>query len=279
MLDPASRGPAAGRFPLPTTMNAKCHFLAAAAALTLAAHAGQTFEPAPPITPAPRSSSSGWEFSAALYAPLMGLEGDIAVAGMVPVDVDIDFGDIWDNLDGGLSGAFEARKDRWSITADAIWLKISDAALPTGTSYLRFSEEQLLASLAVGYSVIDRESTTLDLMAGATLTSLDVDIDLLTVPTAVRSASGSQEWIDPYVGLRWRQRLGDRWSLFASGLYGGFDVSSDEYWQAVAGISYHVTECTSLALAYRIISVDYHQGGFVYDVDTSGPNLGLVFRF
>jgi opacity protein-like surface antigen len=81
------------------------------------------------------------------------------------------------------------------------------------------------------------------------------------------------------VALRVQHRLGENWNLFGSAAYGGFDVSSDEYYQLIAGISYRMSESTSIALAYRIISVDYHDGGFVYDTETSGPNLGLVFRF
>ncbi len=253
--------------------------LLALTALTLAAHAGEPPVPAPQITPA--RESSGWEFTTALYAPLMGLEGDIGVAGFAPNHVDIPFDEILDNLDGGLSGAFEARKDRWSITADAIWLKLSASANPIASSYFRFSQDQIMASLSVGYEIYGSESTTLDLVAGAALNSIDVDLDLFTpnLPVTVRSGSGSQEWIDPFVGLRFHQRLGDRWSIFGSGTYGGFDVSSDEYWQVVAGIGFRLSDSTSLALAYRVIAVDYQQGGFVYDTETSGPNLGLIIRF
>jgi hypothetical protein len=248
-------------------------------ALTLAARAGEPVAPAPQITPV--RESSGWEFTTALYAPLMGLEGDIGVAGFAPNHVDIPFDEILDNLDGGLSGAFEAKKDRWSITVDAIWLKLSASANPIASSYFRFSQDQIMASLSVGYEIYGSESTTLDLVAGAALNSIDVDLDLFTpnLPVTVRSGSGSQEWIDPFIGLRFHQRLGDRWSIFANGVYGGFDVSSDEYWQALAGIAYRISDSTSIALAYRVISVDYQQGGFVYDTETSGPNLGLIIRF
>ena len=248
-------------------------------ALTCAVHAGEPVAPAPQITPV--YESSGWEFTTALYAPLMGLEGDVGVAGLAPNHVDVPFDEILDHLDGGLSGAFEARKDRWSITADAIWLKLSASANPIASSYVRFSQDQIMASLSVGYEIYGTESSSLDLVVGAALNSIDVDLDLFTpnLPVTVRSGSGSQEWIDPFVGLRFLQRLGDRWSIFANGTYGGFDVSSDEYWQALAGIAYRISDSTSIALAYRVISVDYHQGGFVYDTETSGPNLGLIIRF
>ena len=253
--------------------------LLALAAFSLAAHAGEPLAPAPQITPV--RESSGWEFTTALYAPLMGLEGDIGVGGLAPTHVDVPFDEILDNLDGGLSGAFEAKKDRWSITVDAIWLKLSASANPIASSYVRFSQDQIMASLSVGYEIYGNESTTLDLVAGAALNSIDVDLDLFTpnLPVTVRSGSASQEWIDPFVGVRFHQRLGERWSIFANGIYGGFDVSSDEYWQAVAGIGFRLSEQTSLALAYRIIAVDYQQGSFIYDIETSGPNLGLIIRF
>jgi len=244
-------------------------------------HAGDPVASSAPVTPA---TDSGWDFLLTVYAPLMGLEGDLGVAGLTS-SVDVPFDDILEDLDGGFMTAFEARRHRWSVTGDLIWMKLSGSAQPTPNSYAGFKQEQVMASLALGYELFGSESTTFDLLGGAALTSLDVDLDATIappgplLPTVNRAGSGSETWIDPFVGLRVRHRLSDRWSLFATGVYGGFGVASDEYWQALAGIGYHFSDRTSLALAYRIISTDYQDGGFRYDVDTSGPNLGLVFRF
>jgi len=246
-------------------------------------HAGETIPASAPITPAP-ASASGWDFLLSVYAPLMGLEGDIGIAGLTTA-VDVPFEDVFDHLDGGFMTAFEARRNRWSITGDFIWLKLSGSAQPTPNTYVGFEQEQVMASLALGYELVGNESTTLDLLGGAALTSLDADLDATLappgplLPTLSRSGSGSETWVDPFVGLRVRHRLSERWSCFASGVYGGFGVASDEYWQALAGVGFQLTEHTTVALAYRIISTDYHDGGFTYDVENSGPNLGLVFRF
>ena len=226
-------------------------------------------------------SSSDWEFTLALYAPLMGLDGDIGVRGFAPVDVDMSFGDILDELDGGLSGAFEARKGRWSVAADAISQKSSTSAPGVANSYIRLGQDQVMGSVSLGYELYGNDCTSLELAVGGAFNIIDADVDLFTprLPVPIRSGSGSKEWIDPFVALRVQHRLGENWNLFGSAAYGGFDVSSDEYYQLIAGISYRISESTSIALAYRIISVDYHDGGFVYDTETSGPNLGLVFRF
>ena len=257
----------------------KHHILATAllAAASLC-HAGETYTPAPQITPA--AESSGWKFSGAIYAPLMGLEGDIGVAGLT-TSVDLSFGDILEELDGGATAAFEARYDRWSITGDFIWLKLSGSAQPTANSYVGLKQEQILASLTLGYALFDNDCTTIDLLVGGAVNSIDADLELFTprLPVTIRGASGSEEWIDPFVGLRIRHQLSDRWSVWLRGDYGGFEVSSDEYWQVIAGIGYNLTENVTLALAYRIMSVDYHQGTFVYDTQMDGPNLGLVFKF
>ncbi len=247
--------------------------------LAVAVRAGEPSPPPPAISP-PISEPAGWQFSLGIYAPLMGLEGDIGIAGLSAA-VDIPFEDILENLDAGASLAFEGRYGKWSLTGDFIWLKLSDSFHPAFNSRLNFRQEQIAASLVLGYALFDNGCTTLDLLAGGALTHINADLELLTpgLPVTVRRASGSRTWIDPFIGLRLRHQISDRWTLWFRGEYGGFGVSSDEYWQAIAGISYRIGEHTSLALAYRIIAVDYDRGNFQYDTEMSGPNLGLVFRF
>ena len=241
----------------------------------------QAGEPVPkPVIPEIRETTSGWEVASAFYLPLMGLEGRVGLAGIGPFDVDSSFSDILDVMDAGLSGAIEFRNGPWSITADGIWLKLSDSVNPLPNTRFDFQQEQLTFTLSGGYEFYRTESTSLRFLAGAALNFMDLDLDLTPpLPFPAVSRSGSQTWVDPFIGLSLRQRLGERWTFFADGSYGGFGVSSDEYWQALAGFGYDLTENTTLALAYRVIAMDYQQGGFVYDTETSGPNLGLIVRF
>lgn len=230
------------------------------------------FEAAPP--------DSAWSFSSAFYAPLMGLEGNVG-AGPLSADVDMSFGDIFSNLDAGLSGAFEAQHENWSLSADFTWLKLSESIDPTAASDLEFSQNQLMGSLTLGYEVFGNDRTRVDALIGGAFNHIDVDLDLYTPNLAVkkRGVSRSQQWIDPYFGVRARHELSDRWSLWARADYGGFDVSSEQYWQGIAGVAWRVNGQCSLALAYRVISIDYQHDGLTYDADSSGPNLGLIVRF
>lgn len=241
-------------------------------------HAG---EPVSPSILTSTTEDSAWDLTLALYAPLMGLDGDVGVRGLGPLGVDLSFDEVFDHLDGAASGAFEARHGRWSIAADAIWLKLSDSTRPFADARFDFRQEQLTSAVSLGYELYDGETSRLDLVGGCALNHINLDLKLFTpnLPVTERTESGNQTWLDPFVGLRFQQEITACWNVFATGTIGGFGVSSDEYWQVLAGIGWRMTEHTSLALAWRAISVDYQQGGFHYDTISSGPNLGLLIRF
>lgn len=254
--------------------------IASAALLAAPSFAG-TPEMEPTITQAPEKSNR-WDYILAVYSPMMGLDGTVGV-GPVIGNVDIPFSDILDSLDGGVFTAFEARGDRWSVNGDIFWLKMSTSSNPTPNTYLGVKQEQFMSTFTTGYELYEDESTIFDIFGGLALTSLSVDLDLTRFPLlgapVSRTTSGSETWVDPIVGLRVRHQLSERWGLFATGAYGGFDVGSEEYWQFVAGISYRLSEHSSIALAYRGIGTDYTDGNFVYNTKSFGPNLGILFNF
>ncbi len=180
-----------------------------------------------------------WQCTGAVYAPLMGLDGTIGI-GPVIRDVEVPFHHIFRNLDAGLTGAFEARRNRWSITWDFIWLKLSGSAAPVRESEVFLKEDEVLGSLAVGYQVYGSEKFTVDLLGGAAFTWIDAEVEVITLNLATpqRSRSGSQSWVDPFMGIRCKQMVSERGTIFVTATYGGFGVGSDEYWQLLAGYGY-----------------------------------------
>jgi hypothetical protein len=90
--------------------------------------------------------------------------------------------------------------------------------------------------------------------------------------------SGSQSWVDPFVGLRGRLNLTDKLYLAARGDIGGFGVASDLTWNAFAALGYQWTRKVSTELGYRHLAIDYSDGGFIYDAEMSGAYLGLTIR-
>jgi hypothetical protein len=245
--------------------------------MPFALHAGEPV--ASPIVTTP-TADSGWEITTAAYAPLMGIEGDIGVRGLGPFAVDSSFSDILDVMDAGFSGAVELRKGPWAIQLDAIWLKLSDSSNPRPNTAFSFEQQQLTATLAASYEFFSNDTSSVRFIAGAAYNDLELDLELVPPsPLPAISRSGSQQWVDPFIGIGFHHELHARWQLFGQLLYGGFGVASDEYWQAILGVGYRINERTTLALAYRWIAVDYEDGGFVYDTETAGPNVGLILHF
>ncbi|MBK1828782.1 porin family protein [Haloferula rosea] len=245
---------------------------------SMAGEADAFQEPVAPVS----SPSDDWEFKFSMYGPIVGLDGTTRVGAAI-LPVDIGFDDIWDNMDAGIVLAGEARKGKWSLTGDLIWLKLSVASTPTPTTYIGTTIEQTVGSLALGYEIYEDERWTVDFLAGGAYTGLDVSGDVTAAPTPPASRtgfiSGSQDWVDPFVGVRFRYRAGDHWRLFGRFDYGGWGVASDTYLQAMLGVGYQFTDTVGLFAAYRYLTVDYSDGPFAYDVDTKGPQVGLVFSF
>jgi hypothetical protein len=89
----------------------------------------------------------------------------------------------------------------------------------------------------------------------------------------------SNDWFDPYIGLRGRYNFSPRVYFTGRADIGGFSIGADLSWQTSAGIGYQLSERKFLELSYRALGVDYDRDGFVYDVITHGAevSLGMIF--
>lgn len=103
-------------------------------------------------------------------------------------------------------------------------------------------------------------------------------IDAAIKRTIPEQVSGSKSWVDPLVGFRGRLNLTDKLYLAARGDIGGFGVGSDLAWNVFGSLGYQWNERLSTELGYRYLSMDYSDGGFIFDADMSGLFLGLTFR-
>lgn len=258
--------------------------IALASWATLAsATAGVTAFP-PPTEPAePAEPIDSWRFHAAIYGWGQSLNGDVTVAGSTTT-LNLDFEDLAKNLDLAFMGAFGATYGRWSFVTDLNYADISgNVPTPFGIinppggllpTVVGIEQEQWLLNAVVGYGLVRGESTTLDLYAGARLNSVDLELAFNRV-----TISGSESWIDPIVGLRVQHHFTPSFFVRASGDYGGFDVSSEETWQAMGLLGWRLHPCATVLLGYRVIDTDYRQGGFAWDLKAHGPILGLEVDF
>ncbi|OZI60166.1 hypothetical protein [Bordetella genomosp. 11] len=228
-------------------------------------------------------SADTWKFEATPYFWAAGMSGWGRVGARTPtVRFDTDFSQIWDHLDFGAMGTFEARKGRWGILFDAFYVKVSQRSEPLARGALGTVDttlQQTILQAAGAYRVFDSPKTPVDILAGARYTYLDGDLDFSKsrLLPAGPSRSGNVDWVDGFVGVRASYALTDKWSLvgYADAGTGGGDYS----WQVLAGTNYEFSKSLVGKFGYRIISMKYESDKFLYNAKTAGLFLGLGIRF
>jgi opacity protein-like surface antigen len=227
--------------------------------------------------------ANGWQFEATPYLWAAGLNGWSRFGANTPtVPLDASFSDVWRDLDFGAMASFEARKGRWAILFDSIYIKVSQTSDPLlggalGTAELGLKETIL--QLAGAYRVYDSAVVPVDVLAGVRYAHISGDLSFS--PSALLPGGGSRSdsvgWTDGFVGVRATYALTDKCSLvgYADAGAGGTKHS----WQVLAGANYAFSKTIVGKVGYRILSMDYEKPDFLYDVKTSGFFAGVGIRF
>lgn len=229
---------------------------------------------------------SGWVFSIAPYFWAAGLNGDVGLFGRQPVDIDMSFSDIFDNLRFGGMIVGEAHNGTWGVLADAVYVKTEiDKAFELrnfpATVAGNIQTSSFTGTIMGQYRILDETTATFDLMAGARIWSVDNDISLrLTTGEPIVEVNGSDgaTWVDPMVGIKGRVNLNPSWYLTGWGMVGG-GTGADIDWDVLGGVGYQWTNRLSVVAGYRALGVNYDSDGFIYDVVQQGPVFGTVFNF
>jgi opacity protein-like surface antigen len=243
--------------------------------------AGSQAQSQKPPAPAP----SPWSFSVSPYVWFAGMTGNVGVNPNLPaIDVDVSFGDIFENIDWfppPVMVVGEVRYDRFAAFTDFIYLGLdSNDEVTKGpvAAAVDLELNTIVWTFGGAYRVIDSERGHLGLLAGGRLWNVDADGSLIG-PLAVRQHSGSKTWVDPIIGINGRIELGAGFALQAEADVGGFGVASDIDWQVMGTVQYEIAESVALAAGYRYLAVDFDDGGFLYDVALHGPIIGATIRF
>ncbi len=227
--------------------------------------------------------SSGWSFSLSPYLWFAGLDGDIGVRSLPPVDVDVGFSDIFDHLDWfppPVMLAGEVRYGRFAFITDFIYLGLEADGESPGPAPLSADVDMKTVVWGFGgaYRALQDDTASVDLFAGGRLWSLDADVTLAG-PPGVQQGSGNKTWVDPIVGLALRTELGGGFGVRFVGDVGGFGVSSDVTWEVLGTVQYQLADWVALEAGYRHLAVDFEDDGYVFDAALSGPLIGGTFRF
>jgi opacity protein-like surface antigen len=269
--------------------------IAAAAGLALAAV---------PTTVLAQSQEDPWKFRAQIYLWLPTVDGNVdfpASSNGSSAGADVNFGDYFSlsNLQGTFMGAFEARKGRWGVLTDFIYLDFDQEEsgtrnftinagpggrieIPVGASAdaglrLRGWEWSLVGT----YSLAQAHRYEVQALGGLRYLKVDVTFDwglsgnIGSLPPQAISGNVAvkPDYWDGIVGVRGRLNLGDtNWYV---PYY--LDVGTGESkftWQAIAGIGYKFGAIEVLA-AYRYLDYKFKSNSAIQDLSFGGPGVSL----
>ena len=186
------------------------------AAPTMAADAQM---PPPETAPEPV-----WTFTVEPFFWAASLDGRAGVHGLGPVDVNIDFDQIFNHIDWWpppvmLNG--EARNGQLR-SFHRVHLPGTRGRWNRARPVPHFGPEDLdmvLWTFGGSYRVVENGTATLDVLAGGRLWSLNSDLTLAGPRGNVIQDSDSKTWVDPQIGVAGSVDLGSGFGLNARGRY------------------------------------------------------------
>ena len=227
--------------------------------------------------PAPVQAAD-WTFQITPYAWMTGLEGSV---GAPPVDVDLSFSDVLEDLEASGMVLASARNGPWAVFADFTHSNLSSSLVPLDPSLREaiVDAKTTTFSLALGYQLYDRDQLSLDGYLGLRSWWLDNALTLVDINGQAARFPDDHNWVNPLVGLNVMWTPAEDWTLFSALEGGGALGGSDYEWSAFVGASYAFNHWVAASAGWRHLDVTYSDGDFVFDVVQSGPVLGVTFKF
>lgn len=205
-----------------------------------------------------------YEFTPYLWASAVSTTARI---GPLSVHTSTSFSDLLSDVNLALSGWFEARKGRWGVVFDGFYARLSDSQ---GNVHVKVTQQ--LYGLAGAWRAVEGR-TPVDVMAGLRYNYIKPTIETPTVGKAQ-----SKDALDPFIGVRGRLPLSERWSLVGYADVGTFN-GGDYAWQLLAGADYAYRDTRTVKLGYRRYKIKSSDNDFEITNTMQGLYIGLGFKF
>lgn len=258
-----------------------------------------------------QESVAGWQFSVMPYLWLPGVKADLKYGppsgGTATANVRADESDVLSSLEMAFMIAGEARKGRWLVATDYMYLhlgnqdsKVKSVDFNPGNGPVNVSTSQIggsaessfkgsIWSLVGGYAAISEPSASLDLIAGFRYVDLEASSQW-NLDATVTSPNGGQTFsragnarksgsdTNFIIGAKGQVKLGQsNWFIPYYGDVGG--GNSNSTWQLATGVGY-AFGWGDIRLDYRYLA--YKQSNddkFLEKIELGGLALGANFRF
>lgn len=234
--------------------------------------------------------SDDWQFSTTLYGWMPSIKGESRKGP----NLDISFSEILDHLDGIIMVEGGARKGKWSVFGDLIYMDLEDSATARGTGPLGEEEIKLdldltmkswISTMGAGYTVFYNDDFRVNILAGARYLYLDIDLDVDTEVEGTpieedHSIKGSQHAWNGIVGLSGTVQFPKQW-------FGAYylDVGTGESqltYQGMGAVGYRYKRIAVVG-GYRYLRWNFDQdddfGRAMNNLKVAGPFMALNYSF
>ena len=218
------------------------------------------------------STDSGiWEFTIGpSYVWLIAHKADITVKGR-DVDGDVSYSNVFDDTNAGVVFHVEAvRKQSWGLFAGFNYIELNPDDKNTDIEF-----EQILGEAAALYRLIEGD-LIIDGFGGLRYARMDVELDN---PSGRKDQDQTKDWIDPFIGLKWKWNINNTWGTNLRADAGGFSIGSKRTFNFVGMVDFKPWQHVGFFGGYRGLYQDYSTGTggnkFKYTGWMHGPLLGL----
>lgn len=230
-----------------------------------------------PAAAADGTSPDKWEFGLEVYLWGASISGTASAGN----NLDVSFGDLLENLQMGAMGAATAKKGKWSLLGDVVYLDVEQKDSKTNPVPVDSKVELKggVITLAGGYAVVETDKHVLNILAGARYLNLDTDLSL-NIDGIPKEGSGSGDAWDAIIGVKGKADFAEKWyfSYYADVGTGDTDFT----WQGSAAVGYQFKP-VAVSVGYRYLAWDFDSGDpfakALKDLEFHGPFAGVTWVF
>ncbi len=232
------------------------------------------------VTPvsAEEKSADEWQFDATVY--LWG--STIKQTSAAGDSTTINFGTILKNLDFAAMGTFGARKGKFSMLTDVIYMNLSGSEKRNGDflgqpveGTIEVGLKSWILNLIGGYNLIDNDINQFDIAAGARYLDVEVPVTIKINDHKIKLSEQGSGW-DGVIGLKGRHYFPDGYYFnYYADVGGG---NSKLTWQSAVNFSYDYKKFTGV-LGYRYFKANFKNDAALDDLRIHGPYIGAKWSW
>ena len=213
-------------------------------------------------------SEADWEFAAGLYLWGASVDGKTTRNS----DVEVDFGDIFSNLQLGFMGSVSAQKGPWGFLVDVMYLDVDD--MFSGPLDQRWASAEVVAWVitpVVSYRLLEDSWGNLNAVAGFRYFNGDFTLD-----SGLNRQDAGEAILDVIVGAGGKLLFLEDWFVR---YYGDIGLGESEFtWQGVLAVGYSWSKIDA-SIGYRYLFWNFEDAAIIDDMSFNGPYAAVVFHF